>query len=189
VPRAWLEQAGERVGPGFVGQLREQQVVAVYEREDHDGDDRDGDHHVHPAAGIAARCRQQQQRGGVRDADARDDRDRAAPPEEEGGPEDGPHVQHGAVTGAGGGGQRVGDQRDTDRPEQRERRARQPRPEEDEQHGDRDGAEHGGDGEAGIAREEALDRAVERRPAVHRGGRVSHQPFVHAELVERRAHA
>ena len=69
----------------------------------------------------------------VGDADAEDDQDRAATAEEVGLPQDGPHVEDGAVTVALGRRQRVGDHRDANRPERRHRTHGEARAEEEQQ--------------------------------------------------------
>ncbi len=154
----------------------------MHERQDHPGDHADGDHHIDPSPGIAARGRQHQQRHGVSDTDAQHDRDRASPAEEEGRPQDGPHVEHGAVSGTGRSAQRVGDQDRPDATQWSEPPAGQFRTEHDQQDRDRDRYEHRQDREAGIAGQEALDRPVEGRAAVHGGGGIGHQPFIERSL-------
>ena len=141
---------------------------------------RDRDHHVQPAPREAACRRERQQDHRVGNTDAGDDRRRAAPPEEEGAPEHGPHVEHGAVPRAG----RGGSGRGRSVPRRSGRAATAPTgagadrtpPAARRSPPRRGQARSRSSGRPG----EPLDRSVEGCAAVHRRGRVGHQPFVHA---------
>ena len=178
----------ERVHARFPGELREQPFVEASEAH-HDRCDRaHRDHHLDPPARVAATGGQRQQRARMRESDRRDDRDRAAPAEEERHPDDRPHVEHGRVPGGGRAGEGVRDQQDTDRAERGERQARQSRPEGHEQRHDHRREHHGEDIQRRVARDEAGDQFVERSAAVHRRGGVGDQALVVGETLEGPVH-
>lgn len=91
--------------------------------QDDDRNDRYGNHHINPSAGIARGRREGEQSDRMSHADARDDRDRTAAAKEERRPEDGPHIEDSAVTGARRRSQGISDQNDADRSEQSQRPA------------------------------------------------------------------
>ena len=90
--------------------------------------DDDGDHHVDPAVEEAAVGRQHEQCDAVSDADGDDNRDRSSEAEEKRSPEHGPHVENGAVSGAGARGEREGDDHRSDRAERGQCPAGESRP-------------------------------------------------------------
>jgi hypothetical protein len=164
-----IEQAGQRVGTRFAAQPLEQKLAPALEDGSDDCDRGGRHHHVDPASGVGARSGQEQQGDGLPDRDARDYRDGAAEPEEDRRPQDRQRIKDRPVARPRRRRQCVGDQGDADRAEQGQRPAREPRTDcqqRDEQNKDDD---HREQREFGIARQEALDRAIERSGTVHRG--------------------
>jgi hypothetical protein len=183
VEPAPVEQAGQRVGPGLVGESRHQQFVAALEHEHDERHTAHRDHHVQPASRVGVAGGQLEQRDRVPDGHARDDAQSAAATEEERGPEHGQGVEHGGVSWTRSGREGVGDEGHAERAEQRQRRAgnfalcpHSPPPNREQHEEQHEHHDHGKDRERRVAGQEALDRAVQARDAVDRGGRVGHDP-------------
>ena len=145
-------------------------------------------HHVHPAPRVGARVREREQRERLADADPGEDRDRPAPAEEEARPDDRQRVDHRAVVRAGRRAQRIGDEHDAHRPEQRDRPAFQPRPDRDEGDHDRGHGENRHKRGRRVARQRDVERRVHERGGAHRRGRVDHDPGVLVDIPRRRVH-
>jgi len=167
---AAVEQAGERVDARLGLEVADEALVAGREAPHDRADDRDRDDDVNPAVEVADPGRHRGQRDAVRHADARDDRDRPAPPVERGGPQDRPHVHHRRVGLALRRGEGERDQHRAERTERKQGAAREPRPEERRERRDGERGEAGQERELRPTGDRRLHEALDDRAGVDQRG-------------------